>query len=860
MNFRTVFSVLILFLSFFSCKSNQSSPDYNPTTTSERVGTLYYGDFSSQKITVTADGERAAGYPYINLTKISGIPGMTEIRSIAGIQAFKIWNKKQAFAYTEKDPTHQLWLVVNYGDMINQNWIPMQISGLADEFGKTLSGTYTYLNNPIDVATKHFQSNITAGDTATGHEVNTNALRYAGASGKYDEQVLFFTNSKNKSIEWVRLPKTADDQIAYKELRNLTVLDVDGDLDQPLGIVSPVDNVSTNPSGTELYVTSYNKAVYKITVYGYTTYLGNKEVPVIYASSKKRIIDYKAITDTKDDTTISLGGITTDGTYLYYILCHTEGTGTSAVTKMKIIQAPMTGLDSTTYATAHKVVATFLNAVPGDTASPRINSAAWKGIEYYTPDNGTTKKLYLTDSGSGGIYEVDISSFNGTEITLSSANVFAGTPALANGGDTEGVKTESKFRAPYGLTVDRDYNVMYITDNTNKNIKYITSMNSSPTTVKTLGINARQTEFMYDPIGITTPTTRGKDVDYIYAASGSGYVLKRINITNNYAVDEKVLSGSPYGLWDIKVVEEEYEENGVKRRRDRYIFAVEVHKTADEARITVYDLEYFDQKVLYTISGENFGKNGASITLNETATMIWAAGRYVDLEGNRFEGKIYQMPIKYESETNKAACTKESDDTALQVLDKLPCALSTEPAVFLQKVGYNALSVAYMKDNVNNANYLFVTSYRFEEPDRYKACIDRFPIKTVRGDVNIDPDGAIYCYWISDGHNPLDANEDSIRGSINELTQFMTVSGKYLYFVNMWNTFAGEDGPYRLYIIDGTQSAALSRPSNTTGVGKDERYELMFDNRYFRAIGVAVDGPRGKIYFTSDQSDLITVR
>ncbi|HCL55597.1 MAG TPA: hypothetical protein DHW82_01120 [Spirochaetia bacterium] len=106
----------------------------------------------------------------------------------------------------------------------------------------------------------------------------------------------------------------------------------------------------------------------------------------------------------------------------------------------------------------------------------------------------------------------------------------------------------------------------------------------------------------------------------------------------------------------------------------------------------------------------------------------------------------------------------------------------------------------------------------------------------------------------------MDANEDSIRGSINELTQFMTVSGKYLYFVNMWNTFAGEDGPYRLYIIDGTQSAALSRPSNTTGVGKDERYELMFDNRYFRAIGVAVDGPRGKIYFTSDQSDLITVR
>lgn len=407
----------------------------------------------------------------------------------------------------------------------------------------------------------------------------------------------------------------------------------------------------------------------------------------------------------------------------------------------------------------------------------------FKNIRYFN------NKLYISDTASNCIFSVNTDGSSGT--------VFAGQEGVS--GDNIGSLTDSKFQAPFGLGIDTDNNILYIADGAANNIKKISSMDSSPSQVEKIPLETSSSSFLYDPLGITI----SPGGEFLYVASSNNYQVKQVQVETGNVIQEISFSGSPFGVWDVKVVQE---KTTTGEMRDRYLFAVESHKTSGYGRIVVYDLIKQNKKVLYD-QIQNLGAYGTALTLNENGTRIYFTSRELS------QGLIYQAGVTYNSETGEVSPSQ------------------LEPSIFLRKSGYFPLGIGYLKDSDTQAIYLLVTAV--EGSNIFVASsskVSRFEIQEgrgQRGDIEPVVSEILYDFW------------NAAEGTDALYPRYMAVAGKYVYFT--------ENKTGRVFRLNGAGSAGQ------TAVEVSAAYQSVS----LKPFGIAVDGIKQKVYLSSDANDVV---
>jgi DNA-binding beta-propeller fold protein YncE len=414
---------------------------------------------------------------------------------------------------------------------------------------------------------------------------------------------------------------------------------------------------------------------------------------------------------------------------------------------------------------------------------------AYKDIEYF---NG---KLYITNPATHTVFQVDPAT--------GVITIFAGKDTDAN--DMLGDRISgARFRSPFSLSVNKADNTLYISDYANNNIKTIAEMNAAPTTVSKMAVDTDAPKSLFEPRGIAV-SPGGK---YVYIADSSNYQVKRVVLETGQTETVPGIGEYMWAVWDVEVVREknDYET------RDRYLYVLETNKSTFAGRVKVHDLIKGTTTLLYGPI-PNLGKFMGGLTLNSSATKIWVTSR------EQTVGKIYLMPVRYDTDTGDVSIPENYD--------------MTKPPEFLSKDGYFPLSIAYYRDPQNYGEYLFVTAVTSsgDVTSADMAKVSRFQISEARSGIEPTVVSVDYDFW-----GPKSLYFGTIPVSY---PRSITSVGKYILFTD---NYAGT-----VTILDGTGSPG----QNPAPIA------VSYSGSPFMPFGIAVDSVKKKAYLSSDSGNSV---
>lgn len=204
------------------------------------------------------------------------------------------------------------------------------------------------------------------------------------------------------------------------------------------------------------------------------------------------------------------GGITTDGTYLYYC-----DTGSHSIRKILIANAAVSTIAGTLVPGGTTISGnTWYLGVTGNADNANGMLASFNSPQGITMD-GTN--LYIADTGNNAIRKI--------AIATGAVTTMAGS-ALAMMGSADGIGTGASFNQPAGITTDGTN--LYVADTANHTIRKIVVATSDVTTIAGLPLSSGNVNATGSDARFNSPGAITTDGQSLYIADTNNQEVRRI--------------------------------------------------------------------------------------------------------------------------------------------------------------------------------------------------------------------------------------------------------------------------------------------------------------------------------------------
>ena len=204
------------------------------------------------------------------------------------------------------------------------------------------------------------------------------------------------------------------------------------------------------------------------------------------------------------------GGITTDGTYLYYC-----DTGNHSIRKILIANAAVSTIAGTLVPGGTTLAGnTWYRGVPGNADNANGMLASFNLPQGITTD-GTN--LYIADTGNNAIRKIVIAT--GAVTTLAGS-------ALAMMGSADGIGTAASFTQPVGITTDGTN--LYVADTANHTIRKIAMATSAVTTLAGSPLSSGNVNATGSAARFNNPSAITTDGKILYIADTNNQEIRKV--------------------------------------------------------------------------------------------------------------------------------------------------------------------------------------------------------------------------------------------------------------------------------------------------------------------------------------------